>query len=130
MSDSLQDKIQAAVADGRLPTRFAKKILPNQDDRIDEMLGLTPKPAPVADSYTLYLDLQSEFAYATECELATLEELESKTRTPACSLRRHKGICERMVGVCRKHRISPHPSLPRLSKKLLEMMTIVGRDSL
>jgi hypothetical protein len=80
------------------------------------------KPAPVADSYTLYLDLQSEFAYATECELATLEGLNGKTRTPACELRRHEAICERMVGVCRKHRISPHPSLPRLSKRLLEMM--------
>lgn len=82
----------------------------------------TPHVTPVADSYTLYVDLLAEFAYATECQLATLEYVKGLTRTPQSALRRQEKIASRMVGTCRKHRITPSQACPRLANELLKLM--------
>ena len=47
------------------------------------------------------MTLEDEYAYATECQLATLEVLQMNKSTPKSTLAQQKRICDRMVAVCR-----------------------------
>lgn len=46
------------------------------------------------------IDLASEYATATEWNLATLEEMALIKGTSASRIRRQRGICERMLILC------------------------------
>lgn len=47
--------------------------------------------------------LADEYAYATECQLTTLEGLCAKKSSPKSSLRRHTTIALTMLKVCQEH---------------------------
>lgn len=64
-------------------------------------------------------DLMQSFAYYTECQLATVEGLRGLKRPPKGELKRHESIAEKMVRVCREHRIVP-VKCPRLFERLQE----------
>lgn len=44
--------------------------------------------------------LANEFAYATECNLATLEELQDLKSSSKSRIARQQGICDRMLRTC------------------------------
>ena len=44
---------------------------------------------------------EQALAYYTECNLATLERLQSKSRTPKCDIERQQSICDGMVSHCK-----------------------------
>lgn len=44
---------------------------------------------------------EQALAYYTECQLATLEGLRIKKRTPLCELQRHQKIADGMVEHCK-----------------------------
>lgn len=46
--------------------------------------------------------LESKFIYYTECQLATLEALKLKKRTPKCDLQRQQNICDGMMEIVRE----------------------------
>jgi len=50
---------------------------------------------------TFKLTLPNEFAYATECNLATLSSLLLKKSSPKSEVKRQTNICCRMLGCCR-----------------------------
>lgn len=64
------------------------------------------------------MDLKQAFAYYTECQLATLEDLKARKRFPKCEIERHQSIADGMVRVCQEHAIIPagqgHPRLNKL----------------
>ena len=49
------------------------------------------------------MDLPNEFAYATECSLATLSQLRLRKSTSKSDIRRQTNICVRMLSVCQRH---------------------------
>jgi hypothetical protein len=69
------------------------------------------------------MSLEQRFAYFTECQLATVEDLEYRARFPKGELQRHREIAEKMVATCREFDVKiPQafggPRCPRLSKLL------------
>lgn len=56
---------------------------------------------------------QDAFVYYTECQLATVEELEGLARPPKARLRRHRALAEGMVEHCRL--LGYHPTTCSLS---------------
>ena len=64
--------------------------------------------------------LAQQFAYFTECNLATLEELKSLKSTPKCRIERQQDICNEMVTICKNFALPSYHSeykghqLPRL----------------
>lgn len=46
--------------------------------------------------------LEDEYAYATECNLATLSGLMGRKRSPKCEIDRQTSICAHMLTVCRR----------------------------
>ena len=65
-----------------------------------------------------YDDLKREFAYATECQLATVEGFTMRSRPPARELNRAQTIANINHAVCRRHQIRGE-KCPRL-KQLLD----------
>lgn len=49
------------------------------------------------------MNLASEFAYATECNLATLDELLSIRTSSERRIKRQQEICRKMLQVCQEH---------------------------
>lgn len=47
--------------------------------------------------------LEDEYAYATECQLATLSQLCMVTRSALSEITRQRGIAEHMLKVCQEH---------------------------
>ncbi len=47
--------------------------------------------------YSQFKTLSEAFAYATECQIATLEGLQSKKSTPKCELVRQRAIVDGMI---------------------------------
>ena len=67
--------------------------------------------------------LAYNFAYFTECNLATLEGMKSKKSTPKYELIRQGGICEQMVNICKNLKIDCVDSYGRKMIRLSEMIT-------
>ena len=70
-------------------------------------------------------ELEAQFAYFTECALATVEDLESLKGCAKSRVDRARSIAAKMVGDCAKFGISPGRSNPRLSDKL-ELLAVVS----
>jgi len=47
--------------------------------------------------------LEDEYAWAAECNLATLSGLMGRKRSPKCEIDRQTSICHHMVTVCFRH---------------------------
>ena len=60
-------------------------------------------PEPGAVVSTDMATLLSEFLYATECNLATLEGLIERKRSAKSEVDRQRSICLRMIRTCRQH---------------------------
>lgn len=67
-----------------------------------------------------FFTVEGAFAYFTECNLATLEKLQTLTRSSKTERQRQKNICDEMVGVCRDFGIQPDRTNLRLSKALAQ----------
>jgi hypothetical protein len=63
------------------------------------------------------MTLETEYAYATECQLATLEGLKSRKSSAKSEIARQEAICSRMLRICRS--LSEHSlelrGLPRVA---------------
>jgi hypothetical protein len=70
-----------------------------------------------------YEHLCEKFAYFTECNLATLEGLESRKSTSRSELKRQKEICMKMIENCKSLFKFDSPAIQgfsRLKEKLKE----------
>lgn len=67
-----------------------------------------------------FFSVYGAFAYFTECNLATLERLQTLTRSSKSERQRQKNICDSMVRVCRDFGIEPNRTNLRLSQALQE----------
>lgn len=57
--------------------------------------------------------LDQQFAYFTECNLATLEELKDYKSTAKHRIERQKEICDNMVTICKNFKLTiKHPKYP------------------
>lgn len=65
-----------------------------------------------------FVSVGAAFAYFTECNLATLERLQTLARTSKWERQRQKNICDSMVKTCIDYKIEPGRTLPRLTKAL------------
>ena len=68
--------------------------------------------------------LENEYAYATECQLATLSGLLLVKRSPKSEISRQRSICLRMLRVCRDmtsiewgHKL--HPNFGRVEELIM-----------
>jgi hypothetical protein len=52
-------------------------------------------------------NLIDSFAHFTECQMATLEYLKDRKRTPKCEISRQQSITDKMVAVLRKEGFAP-----------------------
>lgn len=49
-------------------------------------------------------DIYNQYAYATECNLATLSSLLMKKSSPKSEVQRQRNICTEMLAVCLEHK--------------------------
>lgn len=100
----------------------------------DSPMKSSKQPMPEAkvvqdvDTDKLLEMLKEKFAYATECELATLEEISCRKSTSKSDISRHTEMVNEMVAICKEFHIDGNMKgvsykgfrsvLPRLREKL------------
>jgi len=67
--------------------------------------------------------LQEQLLYFTECQLATVEELEILARPPKARLRRHRDIAEKMVMQVRLHKMTPEDASRARCPRVQDLLT-------
>jgi hypothetical protein len=68
-------------------------------------------------------------AWATECQLATVERLEMLSRTPKADLKRHSDIADTMVLHCHELRVTPQGLRGQRCTRLAERLAALETDA-
>lgn len=64
------------------------------------------------------MTLEERFAHFTECQMATVEDLEHRKSFPKRELQRHRRIADAMFHDCVEFKIQPGPTHSRLRERL------------
>ena len=87
-------------------------------DRISDIAALTSERTPESALWQISLVL----AWATECQLATLEELKHRKSASKYDIRRHASIAAKLVFNCKDLNVPPKGFLGRPCTRLKEYL--------
>jgi len=73
--------------------------------------------------------LEKEFVYATECQLATLEDLRVRKGFPKYELERHESIARQMLAVCKNEKLKTRFPFGRIMSRVQERLETFGVDT-